>query len=552
MDMPLTLVNLAGCVALLLWGTHMVQTGIQRAFGSNLRNILNRALRTRWHGFFAGLGVTAVLQSSTATGLMVTGFAAGGLVDLVPALGAMLGANVGTTLIVQVLSFDIAAVSPALILLGVILFRRSPAFRGRDLGRVFIGLGLMLLALHQLVQLFSPLEDAPSLRTILGLVAATPLLAGLIAAVLTWMAHSSVAVILVIMSLAGRGVVAPDMAFAMILGANLGTAVNPVLEGASGDDPAARRLPIGNLAIRALGAAAGLAALAPIGRWLVIMEPNTTRVVADAHTLFNLALAIVFLPLLTPYAALLRRWLPTRIDPADPSRPLYLDPAAVEAPFIALGAAAREALRLVDILESMLEGAQDALIKGDRRAIAAGKALDDVLDSLNVAIRTYLTSLDPEALSDVDQRRMGEVFGFVSNLEQAGDAVARNLLPLAAKRLERGWALSPKNRIELPALIERVRTNARVAASLLMTDDPRGARLLAEEKRGFRELESDATRAYLDDLRLGRVGSAEAGAWTLDVLRELKRVNACLVAASAYPIPEREGGLLPSRLSTEG
>ena len=200
----------------------------------------------------------------------------------------------------------------------------------------------------------------------------------------------------------------------------------------------------------------------------------------------------------------------------------------------------------------MLEGAQDALIKGDRRSIAAGKALDDILDSLNVAIRTYLTSLDPEALSEVDQRRMGEVFGFVSNLEQAGDAVARNLLPLAGKRLERGWALSPKNRIELPVLIERVRTNARVAASLLMTDDPRGARLLAEEKRGFRELESDATRAYLDDLRLGRVASAEAGAWTLDVLRELKRVNACLVAASAYPILEREGGLLPSRLSTEG
>ncbi len=551
MDMPLTLLNLAGCVALLLWGTHMVQSGVQRAFGPNLRAILDGALRTRLHGFVAGMGVTALLQSSTATGLMVTGFAAGGLVDLVPALGVMLGANVGTTLIVQVLSFDISAVAPVLILIGVILFRRGVAFRARDLGRPFIGLGLMLMALHQLVELLTPYEDAPSLRTMLGLMAATPFLAAVLAAVLTWMAHSSVAVILIVMSMAGKGVVAPDMAFAMVLGANIGTAINPVLEGTSGTDPAARRLPVGNLLIRATGAAVCLALLVPIGRWLVIIAPNAARSVADGHTLFNMALALIALPLLGPYATLLKRMLPTRIDPADPSRPLYLDPAALEAPFLALGSAAREALRLIDVLEAMLEGAQDALVNGDRHSIPASARLDDILDALNAAIRTYLTSLDPEGLSDADHRRMTEIFGFVSHLEQAGDAVVQSLLPLAAKRLDRGWPLGAANKQNLPRLIERVRGNARIAASLLMTDDPRGARLLADEKRAFRELESEATRTYLDDLRLGRAASAEIGAWTLDVLRELKRINASLVAASAYPILERQGGLLPSRLAND-
>lgn len=551
MDFPVTLVSLAGFVALLLWGTHMVQTGIQRAFGPRLRLILDRALRTRLRAFAAGLGVTAVLQSSTATGLMVTGFAAGGAVDLVPALAVMLGANVGTTLIVQVLSFDIAAVAPALMLVGVALFRRNRQAHARDIGRVFIGLGLMLLALHQLVQLVTPYEDAPPLRIILGLVSSAPLVTVLIGAAATWLAHSSVAIILVTVSLASRGVMAPDTAFAMVLGANLGTSLNPILEGVQGDDPAAKRLPVGNMVVRLAGVALAVPALPWLGRWTVMAEPDVARAVADFHTVFNVTLAVVCLPMLDAYAGLLRRWLPTRIDPADPTRPLYLDPAALETPIVALGSAAREALRLADVLDSMLEGALDAFARDDRRAMAEAKRHDDILDALNAAIRSYLTSVDGDMLSDADHRRLGEILSFVSNLEQAGDAIEKSLLPLAAKRLKRGLALSADGREDIEGLIERLRANLRAAASLLMTVDARGARLLAEEKRKFRELEGEATRGYLEDLRLGRAVSADRGAWHLDVVREVKRINAYLVAASAYPILEREGELLASRIASD-
>ena len=201
LDVPLTLVDLAGSVALLLWGVHMVQTGVQRAFGAKLRAFLGKALRNRLKAFLAGVGVTALLQSSTATGLMVTGFAAGGLVDLVPALAVMLGANVGTTLIVQVLSFDVAEVAPALILIGVLMFRRASA-GPRDFGRVLIGLGLLLMALHQFIELLTPYADMPSLRLMLGAVSTQPVLDIILAAGLTWAAHSSVALVLVIMSFA--------------------------------------------------------------------------------------------------------------------------------------------------------------------------------------------------------------------------------------------------------------------------------------------------------------------------------------------------------------
>jgi phosphate:Na+ symporter len=547
MEFPVTLLDLAGSVALLLWGIHMVQTGIQRAFGAKLRSFLASALRNRFKAFLAGMGVTAILQSSTATGLMVTGFAAGGLVDLVPALAVMLGANVGTTLIVQALSFNVTEVAPALILIGLLMFRRASA-GPRDFGRVLIGLGLVLMALHQFIDLLTPYEDVPSLRMFLGAVATQPVLDVILAAGLTWAAHSSVAIVLLVMSFATKGTVPPEAAFALVLGANLGTAINPVLEGASGSDPAARRLPLGNLLNRVLGVGVALAALPYIGPWLVTIDPDNSRVVADFHTAFNLVLALVFFPLLTPYASLLRRWLPARIVEGDPSRPMYLDPSAQEIPVIALGTAAREALRLADLLESMLQGLRDVFERGDRRQISGTKRLDDVLDKLNTAIKGYLTALDPEALSDADHRRVTEILTFATNMEQAGDIVDKNLLGLATKKLKRGLAFSKEGQTELLTVIDRLMANLRAAASLFMTEDERAARLLAAEKEAFRNLEALATTSHFERLRSGRVDTAETSSLHLDALRHLKQINTHLVAAAAYPVLESKGELLPSRL----
>jgi phosphate:Na+ symporter len=554
MDTTWTLLDLAGSVALLLWGVHMVQTGIQRAFGPDLRRLLGTALNKRLAAFAAGLGVTAVLQSSTATGLMVTGFAAGGAVALVPALAVMLGANVGTTLIVQVLSFNVAAIAPALILVGVLLFRRAGATRTRDLGRVAIGLGLMLMALHQLVSTITPFEDTVSLRLVLGAITTQPVLDVLVAAALTWAAHSSVAVVLLVMSLATRGVVPPDAAFALVLGANLGTAINPVLEGASGDDPVARRLPLGNLLNRVLGCIVGLVLLNRIGVVMVQLDPDPGRAVADFHTLFNLILAIVCLPVLGPFATLLRRMLPARVEAEDPSRPRYLDQGALEAPAIALAAASREALRMADALETMLGGTTDALDSSDRKRIGELRRLDDVLDRLNRAIRDYLSALDAEALTEADHHRLSEILVFTTNLEAAGDVVARDVTGHLAKRLKRGLPMPPSERDEAKRLLTRLAGTVRAAAAVFMTEDARAARLLMAEKEAFRELESAATTAHFEGLRTRAGQGADAvdgSALHLDLLRELKRMNSHLVAAAAYPVLEGQGELLSSRLRVE-
>ena len=550
MSLPLTLLDLAGAVALLLWGVRMVQTGVQRAFGPRLRAALAAALRRRLNALLAGLGVTAVLQSSTATGLMVAGLAAGGVVDLVPALAVMLGANVGTTLIVQVVSFDVARVAPGLVVAGLLMFRRATT-RTRDLGRAVIGLGLMLMALQQLVGALAPYEGAPMLRVLLGAASTEPLVALLLAALLTWAAHSSVAVVLLVMSLAARGVVSPEAAFVLVLGANLGTAVNPVLEGAAGDDPAARRLPVGNLLNRAVGCGVALVAVPYVAPLLTGVEPRAARAVADFHTAFNLLLAVVLFPLLDPYARLLRRLLPARFDQADPSRPMYLNRAAVEAPAVAVGAAAREVLRMADVLDAMLQGLRDAFERDDRKRVGDTRRMDDVLDRLNAAIKAYLVSIDPGAMTDADLRRAEQVLAFAINMEHAGDVVERNLASLVAKRLKRGLAFSREGRAELAAMMDRLSGNLQTAASVFMTDDPRAARLLASEKEAFRDIEAAATRAHLARLREGRPETMETSGLHLDMVRELKRLNGHLVGAAAYPVLESQGELLPTRLRPE-
>src|SRR5262249_48295283 len=241
------LLDLVGGVSLLLWGLHMVYSGIVRAFGADLRKFLGAALRNRFLAFLAGLCVTALLQSSTATGLMIASFVTGGNVDLIPALAIMLGANVGTTLIVQVLSFNISAIAPVLFLVGVTAFKRSGQTRTRDLGRVAIGMGLMVLSLHILLDTLAPAESAPAVRALLSAITNEPVLCVLMGAALTWAAHSSVTIVLLVMSLAYSHFITPAAALALILGANLGSAINPLVEGSRSDNPASRRLPLGNL-----------------------------------------------------------------------------------------------------------------------------------------------------------------------------------------------------------------------------------------------------------------------------------------------------------------
>ena len=544
----MVLLDLMGGVALLLWGLHMVHSGILRAFGPNLRQLLAKALNNRFTAFGAGLGLTALLQSSTATALVTSSFTADGLVSLVPALAIMLGANVGTTLIVQVLSFNIAEVAPVLFIIGLVAFRTGPRSRIKDLGRVSIGLGLMLLALHILLDTLAPAENAPGARLFMNAITGDPVLCIIIAALVTWLVHSSVASVLLIMSLAYAHFVTPYAALALVLGANLGSAINPVFEGARRDNPASYRLPLGNLANRLIGILLVAPFLRPLSEWLPSVQPDLAKATAAFHIAFNVGTAVLFIGLLDGLARLLNAFLPQRKRETDPLSPRYLDETALETPSLALADAARETLHMGDHVEVMLRKVMTAMMTNDRALVDEVSKTDNSVDSLDEAIKLYVTKLTRGSLDEREGKRAMEIVSFAINLEHIGDIIDKNLSELATKKIKRRLQFSLEGAEELSAFHKRIVDSLRIAFGVFMSGDVNEARKLLVEKAALRNAELAATERHLERLREGRPETIETTSLHLDVLRDLRRIHSHICSV-AYPVLDASGELAAHRIA---
>lgn len=549
MSATFVLLQLAGFVALLLWGMRMVHTGMVRAFGGNLRQFLAIGLKSRWKAFFAGMGITALLQSSTATALMSTSFIAAGFMTIVPALAVTLGANVGSTLIVQVLSFNVSAVAPLFMLAGVVAFNRGGKSRTRDLGRVSIGIGLILLALHLIVATIEPVEKTAALRELFALVSGDPIIDIALAALLTWAAYSSIAAVLLVMTLAEHQVVTPVAAIALVLGANLGNVIPQYL--AAGTNKAARQLALGNLIVRGAGCLLAIPLLPWLAEAMVALAGSPARQVANFHTLFNVALAVVFIGLLDPLARVCAKFIPPGPDAHDPGAPQYLKPAVIQSPNLALADATREVLRMVDIVQSMLTTFLDALRNDDRKQLSALADMDDDLDRLHNAVKHHLTAISrQEGLSETDSKRCSDILAFTINLEHIGDILDKNLRELAAKKIKRKLKFSDDGLEEITSMHRCLLDNLHLATSVFVIGDIQSARALLAEKDRMRDLEQKANENHLRRLREGKTESIETSSLHIDITRDLKRITAHM-ASVAYPILERTGSIRRSRLLDE-
>ncbi|MBN9602548.1 MAG: Na/Pi cotransporter family protein [Afipia felis] len=530
----MVLANIAGAVALLLWGLHMVHTGIVRAFGSDLRKFLNYALRNRISAFLTGLGLTAILQSSTATALMTSSLAAEGLVGLMPALAIVLGANVGTTLIVQLFSFNIFALSPICLVAGIVAFKAGQKNRLQQLGRVLIGFGLMILALHLLIEWLSPIDAAPATRTLLKLVVDEPIFSFLIAAFLTWIAHSSVAIILLVISLAHSQLLTGETALAMVIGANLGSAINPLLEVGKPGDLASRRVPVGNFLNRVVGVVLAFPFLHQISQIAAHANMNTALLASTFHLVFNLVLAILFIIPLTPIANMLSRLLPEKVDPSDPGVPRYLSENALATPSIALADAVRETLRIVDLIETMLEQVMSALLRNDKNAVSFVSQLDDVVDRLERSVRLYMTRLTRANLAEHEMSRAAEIMSFAINLEHIGDIIDKSLREIGVKKIKRNANFSNEGAQEIQGFYDQIIKSLKLSVSVFVTGDTEALRLLLLEKTEIRSSERTATFNHLTRLREGRSETLETMSMHVDALRDLKRIHSHICAVAYF------------------
>jgi phosphate:Na+ symporter len=405
---------------------------------------------------------------------------------------------------------------------------------------VAIGVGLMLLALHILIDSLAPAENAPAVRALLASVTGDPVLCVVIAAVLTWAAHSSVATVLLIMSLAYSSFIMPTAALALVLGANLGSAINPVFEGGHRDDPASYRLPVGNLLNRLVGVVLVLPFLAYFADELRAFQPDMAKLTAQFHMAFNVALAVVFMALLDPLAWLLTKTFPARPKADNQSAPRYLDESALNTPSLALADAAREALRMGDFVEVMLRQVMKALMTSDRALVGEVSRMDNIVDRLDEAIKLYVTKLTRESLDEREGKRAMEIVSFTINLEHIGDVIDRNLSELAAKKIKRRIEFSPDGAAELVAFHKRILDSLRIAFSIFMSGDVGEARKLIAEKAQIRSAELSAAERHFERLREGRPETIETTSLHLDVLRDLKRIHSH-ISSVAYPVLEGAG-----------
>src|SRR6266540_1983495 len=476
------LLNLLAGVALLVWGTHLVRTDILRLYGGDLRRVLRQSVGNRFAAFGAGLTVTALLQSSTATALIVSSFVGQGLIATAPALSVMLGADVGTSLMVLLFSFDLSWLSPFLIFTGVVLFLRRENSKIGRFGRILVGLGLIIMALQWIVLTTKPITQAAGVKVIFASLTGDLLLDMLVGAVFAVLSYSSLAVVLLTAALAASKVIGIHVALALVLGANLGSGVMAMLNTVH-STPEARRVTLGNFLFKLIGCIAFAPFLEHVETLLAAIDPSENRLVVHFHLVFNVAIAVAFVFFTEQIARVATRLMPAKPDVDDPARPRYLDPSALATPALAIGNAAREAMQ------------------------------------------------------EKEGRRWADIVSFTINMEQVGDIIERIINDLEEKKIDKGRSFSAAGMEEICDLHSRLVANLRLGMSVFLHGDLKSAQQLLAEKVLFRDLERSYADSHISRLMDNTAQSIETSSLHLDLISDLKRINSH-ICSIAYPILE--------------
>ncbi|MCT2385166.1 Na/Pi cotransporter family protein [Erwinia pyrifoliae] len=536
----LTLLNLFAAVALLVWGTHIVRTGIMRVYGADLRRVLSRSMAKKPLAFLAGIGVTALVQSSNATTMLVTSFVAQELVGLSPALVIILGADVGTALMARILTFDLSWLSPLFIFFGVVFFLGRKQTRAGQLGRASIGLGLILLALQLIVAAATPMTQAAGVKVLFSSLTGDVMLDALIGALFAIISYSSLAAVLLTATLAATGVISFKVALCLVIGANLGSGLLAMLNN-SASNAASKRVALGSLLFKFIGSLLVLPFIDPLANWLEKMPVNNEELVIFFHVFYNLLRCLIMVPFVAPMATLCQRLIRDEAETDLRLKPKHLDSASLDTPALALANAARETLRMGDVLEQMLI-TFSKVVHGQRREDREIRKLDDDVDVLYTAIKLYLAQMPKEDLPEEDSRRWAETIEMALNLEMAGDILERMSGDVADKSLAAGRAFSLEGMKELDAQLELLTSNLRLSLSVFLSRDITSAKRLRRAKHRFRITNRRYSYTHVERLHQQNVQSMETSSLHLGLLGDMKRLNSlfCAVAYSVLEVPDDE------------
>ncbi|SNZ07238.1 Na/Pi cotransporter family protein [Cohaesibacter gelatinilyticus] len=542
------LINLAGATMLLLFAVRMVRTGIERSYGASFQRLLTRHKKPV-KAATAGLGLAVVLQSSAAVALLVSGFAASSLVGFGSGLAAVLGADLGSALVIQILSFKLDWLIPLLLAIGGYLFVKVEDTRPRQIGRILMGVAFILLSLELLRAAMMPIRDSSFLPAIAGYLAKDYLTAFFVGSALAFVMHSSVATILMCVTLVSIDALPLAAGVSLVLGANLGSAFIPIWLSRGMGTPG-RRILYSNLLLRGSWALVALGLINNLPVFDYLPQVSAGQMLVNVHLAFNLILllSLVFVRALEPAMV---RFLPER-DTQSQSQDLglvhsALDQAVLGTPSLAFASLKREVLRMSDVVDRMVRPVMDQYEHGDLDKIDALIELDNHVNQSLSDIRTYVAAIPQDEMSKKHKKQIHNLMDYAIALETAGDIVAKRLLPLAEQKAKAKLEFSNQGWKELVCLHEKVLANMALASNVLISNDMESARLLVAEKGDVKRYERKSRKQHLKRLSEGATQSFDSSDIHLETLRALQDFNS-QISTVAYPILYQKGQLLETRL----
>lgn len=546
--MALYLFNLAGAVALLLWAVRLVRTGVERGFSVEMRRWLRRSSRSRLISLGSGLAASVLMQSSTAVAILTAGFVTAGTLSAAVGLSVLLGADVGSALVAKLLLMSPSWLIPALLVLGVALFLNGQQKNTRQIGRILVGLALIFVALGMIRTSTEPLQETEGLAAVLAYLGEDPFTAFVIGAIFTWAAHSSVAAVLLVVTLASHGSLPDTAAVALVLGANLGGAMIAFMLTLRSSNEA-RQVILANALLRGGGAALALSVLTSFPQNLDWLGSTTAEQAINLHIAFNLFIAFLGQLLSLPVLALATRLMPAPAQPLqDMERLSALDDALLDKPDQALACATREILHIGEDVEAMLSSVIRLFKAWDDRTANQIASNEKRVDSAHFATKVFLAKLQGSGIGEEAAQSGMDLSNISVNLESAGDLIARNLVGLSRKMQAGRLRFSDQGWSELCDFHDRVLANAQLALNVFLTGDPDAARQLVEEKEQVRAVEADLQNKHINRLRASQSDSLATSNIHQEMLRSLKQINSSFTMI-AYPILSQSGDLLESRLA---
>ncbi|EJF75682.1 Na/Pi cotransporter family protein [Bartonella alsatica] len=552
MNGSVVLLHLAGAISLLLWATRMVRTGIERAYGDKLRYKMRHFISKPLFAVSFGLFSAMILQSSTTITLLVGSFVESGFVSGLAGLMAVRGGELGSALVVKILSYDLTIVVPLCLLIGTCIFMTTEKRNWRQIGRIVIGIGLLILSLQMISTATEPLRDSAILPSIIRYLSTDPVSTFLLAASLTYLLHSSIAGIILLVNFANYNLIHAQLCVVMVLGVNFGSSlIAPLLTRSA--PPNTRLVPLGNLLMRGAGSILVLILFLSFQPPITWLGHEASAQVINAHIIFNVFILLAGIPLSKWVLKLTTKIVHTNTKKTQTDKILNLsdqtalDDSVLERPTLALSNVMREVIHICDLVDIMLEKIMGLYEKPDPDIICELNQLNTILDKKHIAIKLYLARLARQKLSDEEALQTQELLGTCIKLDQAGDIIIHNMLMLVKKKQQKGIQFSNDEWNDLLRFHSIVLANAHIAFNVLVSHDTHTAHLLVQKKDQLRNLEKEMSLKHFKRLREGDLKNVESSSLHLDTVRDLKQINS-LLTSMIYPILEAQGLLQSSRL----